>query len=227
MIQNIFQVLIIGVMFAILNRIRGGGLNYLIKYISGISKPAIGLIISALAYHSHPDRWVWWVTLVYIALYWGGESFGWGKWVGTVLDGEPRYSEDEGKIEIFGVTIWDGIHHIANAIVPERVNCVLYSKIALVVRGLYWWAPLFIFSYIIGTVTGMAHVLWVIVIAVGFPGSLLIAKEIKLKIPPIMKSVIDGKVVSYGDHSQTDKNWIEAEVVYGFIQGVVLAAVFL
>jgi hypothetical protein len=37
----------------------------------------------------------------------------------------------------------------------------------------------------------------------------------------------DGTVESYDDQSYSDKDWLEAEVIYGFIQGVVLAAVFL
>ena len=64
-------------------------------------------------------------------LYYVGSTYGWGKWVGSLLERTERFKhEEEGHtvFKIFGKTIsfWDGIHHLANLIVKEDKDISIF-----------------------------------------------------------------------------------------------------
>ena len=117
-------------MFLILNRLRG---------INGVWSKVIGLLLALIVemvYHNH------YVTIAVGLGYIIGESFGWGEWVDCLTSSRNNYKDttDEGKS--------NGIMWLSQKIVPDwRTNFIDYSRVALTIRGFYWWflalAPLY------------------------------------------------------------------------------------
>ena len=75
-----------------------------------------------------------------------GESFGWGEWVGNLTTHRRNTTEtleDEGES--------NGIKYIATRIVSDWANNYLrYCRVALVLRGAYWWLPTLAPLYFVG-----------------------------------------------------------------------------
>ena len=117
-------------MFLILNRLRGT---------QGLWSKIIGLLLALIVQIAFNNPYVAIaVGLGYII----GESFGWGDWVGCLTSNRNNYKDttDEGKS--------NGIMWLSQKIVPDwRTNFIDYSRVALTIRGFYWWflalAPLY------------------------------------------------------------------------------------
>lgn len=213
-----------------LNRMRGsGGFAFGIPYLSGSKLYAIyiAVLIGMLSYfrlygvieYDFNVNLYWYVETIHIyldeentailhgviagLLFTLGESMGWGKWIGYLVsfDGKqkPNYKDKEGVKFPF-------IHQTANYFAPEIVDYREYCKIALTIRGLYWWLPLFSFLLFIGLIGWFEALSALAILSVGFP----IACEI-------------GANMRYEYHSKyfnTSRGWENQEIVYGIMQTI-------
>lgn len=141
-------------MFLILNRLRG---TY--SWFAKINGVVLGLLV--YFFTKELD--------IAIACSFGyiiGESFGWGEWVGNLCDEDKRKNnitqlEGEGKN--------NGIQYIATRLVPNwSVAYLKYCRVALVLRGIYWWLPTLAPLYFVGF-NPLVILVCVAVLSVGFP----------------------------------------------------------
>ena len=121
-------------MMTILNRLRGT---------QGLWSKIIGLLLAFIVLAIWGNVWVAVaVGLGYII----GESFGWGLWVGALSvhrESTPNKTEDEGAN--------NGIQWLARKLVPDWQNMFLhYCRVALTIRGFYWWLPTLAPLYFVG-----------------------------------------------------------------------------
>ena len=83
---------------------------------------------------------LWYIGLLFGALYILGESFAWGKWVGYVSSDDRNkiilddffYENDDGRS-------FPWIHFIANYFIDQKKDYLNYCRLALGIRGLFWW----------------------------------------------------------------------------------------
>lgn len=140
-------------MFLILNRLRGT---------DGLWSKIIGLLLTlATLIASHNTYVALAVGLGYII----GESFGWGLWVGTLsvqrLNGYALHDEGEGRN--------NGIEWIASHIVkPTQESWLNYCRVALSIRGLYWWLPTLAPLYFVGFSVEVLTIM-ILALSIGFP----------------------------------------------------------
>lgn len=148
-------------MFSVLNRLRGT---------FGWMAKVNGVLIGALFYLFWVDIYT---SIAVAMLYVVGESFGWGKWFGGIFHGEntPQAIKDEDE----GIN--NGVHWLANLIVPQDKDFYRYSILALGLRGALWFGltliPLAVMGYIGFNDWFMATVL----LGVAFPLSVVIGKK--------------------------------------------------
>ena len=134
-----------------------------------------------------------------------GESYAFGKWVGFLVDYEdehtPEYDSKVGKGFPY-------IHYIANYIVNERVDYKRYCQVALAIRGLFWWLPLYLLFASIGFISYVEAILLGVVVGIGFPVAAYVGRnwDYNKKI-----GVLEFR-----------RGWENQEIAYGAIQGVVL-----
>lgn len=112
-------------MMTILNRLRGT---------KGVWSKVIGLFLALVVQIAFGNPYVTiGVGLGYII----GESFGWGLWLGSIAERADGYSlylkgEREGAN--------NGIHWLASHIVePTKETWLNYCRVAMVIRGFYWY----------------------------------------------------------------------------------------
>lgn len=172
---------------AVLNRWRGS--DWPKPWCAFIAKILAGFTIGYLAY---PEYWYFSIFIAF-GLYWIGEIGGWGKWIGTLIDGKPRPTEKE--IEL--------IDNIAKKLTG---NYIKQAKIALAIRGFVWWFPAFlIFAYQSPT----RFVISVILCSITFPLSIIYTRKFFLE--GYAKDSKDAKWV-----------WSCSEVAYGLFHGISL-----
>ena len=165
-----------------------------------------------------------WVGLLVLIAYLVGESKGWGEWVGSLTRVEPfaiddllrNYKDEEGRGFPY-------IHKIANWIEPEkgefgtledRVEQYLkYAKVALMIRGLYWWGLVYGAMFCFGLVNVYEYIAIVAILGIGFPIACEIGKMI----------TSSGKVWKI----EWSQGWENQELVYGLMQGICLWYVIL
>jgi hypothetical protein len=123
-------------MMLILNRLRGT---------NGVWSKAIGLLLALVVQIAFGNPYVSIaVGLGYII----GESFGWGLWVGSIAERADGYSlylkgEREGAN--------NGIHWLASHIVePTKETWLNYCRVAMVIRGFYWYVLTITPLYFVG-----------------------------------------------------------------------------
>ena len=122
-------------MFLILNRLRGT---------QGLWSKVIGLLLALVVQIAFNNPYV----SVAVGLgYTIGESFGWGLWVGTLTvqreKGYALHDEGEGRN--------NGIEWIASHIIkPTQESWLNYCRVALTIRGFYWWLPTLAPLYFVG-----------------------------------------------------------------------------
>lgn len=141
-------------MMLILNRLRGT---------IGAYAKVIGLILALIVemvYHNH------YVTIAVGLGYIIGESFGWGLWLGSIAERADGYSlylkgEREGAN--------NGIHWLASHIIePTKETWLNYCRVALTIRGFYWWLPTLAPLYFVGF-NPLVLLGCILFLSVGFP----------------------------------------------------------
>ena len=185
-------------MMTILNRLRGT---------QGLWSKIIGLLLALIVQIAFNNPYVSVaVGLGYII----GESFGWGEWIGNLTTNRKYKTdtlEDEGEN--------NGIKYIATKLVPNwNMAFIKYCRVALGIRGIYWWLPTLAPLYFVGfSVVSIAVA--VAVLSIGFP----IACEIGYR--------LNGKIKFHKFGLSIEGGWEIQEIAYGAIQDVVLIGLIL
>lgn len=191
---------------AVLNRLRGTG--DLVKVgklkITGVMVYAIYLLVLIGLVTE------WYYGLAFTVMFLIGESYAWGKWVGYLVDYEeehtPEYDSKVGKSFPY-------IHYIANYIIGEKADYEKYCQVALAIRGLVWWLPVYAVLGIAGLLNWVEVVLIGLILAIGFPLACYIGSwwtyERKFGI------------------LEFRQGWENQEIVYGLLQGLCLWYVIL
>lgn len=151
---------------------------------------------------------VWWLSKDWIAAavvagaYVLGENFGWTKWIGCITNKytQAQYNrlwldDDTGKK--------DGSYWIAQSIVDEQTNYKAHCLVGMIVRGLYWWLPVFAALWWFGLASPLEAAGAAVGLAIAFPFAYKAGYKYQFM----------GKYLR------------SAEVIYGAIYGAVLAGV--
>ena len=163
-----------------------------------------------------------WLGLSVLVAYLVGESKGWGEWVGSLTRCEPwteemlqyNYKDDEGKTFPF-------IYQITNFFIKEKIDgafeeqCKQYRKhvtLALALRGLYWWLPVYLVLAIFQIITYQEAFILATLLGIAFPIACEIGKRIKFN------KTYDLKFIKLS----FSQGWENQEVVYGLFQGIAL-----
>lgn len=177
-------------MMLILNRLRG---------MNGVWSKIIGLLLAYIIYSVSRNHYV---ALAVGIGYVIGESFGWGEWIGTLTgDRDFKQLNEEGKN--------NGIQWLASKVIDPSKDWVNYCRVALAIRGLYWWLPTLAPLYFVGF-NPLVILVCVAVLSVGFP----IACEIGYRTSKLFSFEKYGFSVRGG--------WEHQEVWYGLFQDVVI-----
>ena len=168
-----------------------------------------------------------WLGLAVLVAYLVGEAKGWGEWVGSLTRVEPwdeqmlqgNYKDEEGKTFPF-------IHQIANSVCKEQIDGTFdqrakqyrkYATLALMLRGMYWWLPVYGVIAAFGVISWQVAAVAGIVLGIAFP----IAAEIGRRMTFTREYDLKFIKLSFS------QGWENQEIVYGMIQGVVLWSVVL
>ena len=182
----------------ILNRWRGtGDIFYISKFaITGTMIYAlyIGLLFGLLS--------TWYIGLLSIALFLLGESFGLGKWVGYLTYSE-NYNKEQFENNKAG-SKFPFIHQTANYFINQS-NPYKYSVLALSIRGLYWWLPLYLLFAYIGLINYIESIIIGVLLGVGFPSACILSRRFSF--------TFKHKYLVCTD------NWHRQELIYGMFQG--------
>ena len=157
-----------------------------------------------------------WAGLAVLIAYLVGESKGWGEWVGALTRWESKdekwlekqYKDNEG-------VGFPYIHQIANVVVKERIEGTLeeklkqynkYARLALTLRGVYWWSLVYGVIAWFGLINLYEYVTIVAILGIGFPIACETGKMI----------TSSGKIwiINYS------RGWENQELVYGLFQGL-------
>lgn len=177
-------------MFLILNRLRGT---------QGIWSKIIGLFIALVVQIAFGNPYV--STLVGLG-YIIGESFGWGEWVGTLSSNREQIQKnEEGKN--------NGIQWLASKVIDPTKDWINYCRVALTIRGFYWWLPTLAPLYFVGF-NPLVILGCILFLSVGFP----IACEIGYR---------TSKLFSFGKYGfSASGGWEHQEIWYGLFQDLVI-----
>ena len=213
---------------AILNRIRGTGV---IRHFGTLKMFNKEIEIKFVGNHLY-GLWIAlvlgiatmnaWLGLAVFIAYLVGESKGWGEWVGSLTRVEPWdkdlidlvYRDDEGKTFPF-------IYQIANFFIKEKIDgtfeeqCKQYRKhatLALMLRGLYWWLPVYMTVAVFGFIGYVEALIIAILLGIAFPIAAEIGRRIKFE------RIYDLKFIKLS----FSPGWENQEVVYGAMQGIVM-----
>ena len=179
-------------MMTIANRLRG---TY------GWFAKANGVVLGLLVYLAFGNPYV---SLAVAIGYVLGESFGWGDWVGCLTTNRNNCKDttDEGKS--------NGIMWLSQKIVPDwRTNFIEYSRVALTIRGFYWWLPTLAPLYFVGF-NPLVLLGCILFLSVGFP----IACEIGY--------LLRDKISFEKCGLEFRRGWELQEGVYGLMQDLVI-----
>jgi len=181
--------------FTILNRLRGTW-----SWMSKVN----GVVLGLLVYLVFGD---WFVASLVTIGYVAGESFGWGDWVGTLTTNRTTAIEntEEGKN--------NGIRFLTRLVFAPETEWRNYCRMALTLRGLYWWLPTLLPLVMVGVDVYMLAIA-IAVLSIGFP----IACELDKRYPQyLMRS----KYFTVWGH------WETQELYYGFLQDITFVFLFL
>ena len=163
-----------------------------------------------------------WLGLAVLVAYLVGEAKGWGEWVGSLSRVEPwteellqgDYTDNEGKTFPF-------IHQISNFFIKEKIDGTfeqrankyrMYATLALILRGIYWWLPVYLVLALFGYISYEIAIVVSIGLGIAFP----LAAEIGRRIT--FTRLYDLKFIKLS----FSQGWENQEVVYGAIQGLVM-----
>ena len=217
-IINILLLVVLIPLMSFLNRARGsaaGLFDNIATYVAGLVPAALLLYFSPM-FAVWPLKWNLLLCLIPFAGYVGGESWGWGKWIGGIIGAgkHTEYDKDQGDE--------NGIHWITSKIVDQRDDYLKYCRIALGLRGIWWWLPVLLPMFIMGAFGGwvigaIKMIVATILFGVGFPVSFDVARRAFLK---IKKKEELGFTDGVGDGNFV---WEWGEWIYGAIHGLLLA----
>ena len=177
-------------MFAILNRLRGT---------NGVWSKAIGLFLALLVQIAFDNVYV---TLAVGLGYIIGESFGWGEWVGTLSSNREQIQKnEEGKN--------NGIQWLASKVIDPTKDWINYCRVALTIRGFYWWLPTLAPLYFVGFGAELLLAM-ILLLSIGFP----IACEIGYRLKDTINFEAYGLSFKGG--------WEIQEGAYGIMQDLAL-----
>ena len=168
-----------------------------------------------------------WLGLAVLVAYLVGEAKGWGEWVGSLTRHEPwdeemlqrNYRDEEGKTFPF-------IHQIANSVCKEQIDGSFeerakqyrkYATLALMLRGFYWWLPVYMVMAAFGVISWYVAVIAGLVLGLAFPLACELGKRWKFE------RVYDLKFIKLS----FSRGWENQEIVYGAMQGLVFWLVVL
>jgi hypothetical protein len=187
-------------MFTILNRLRGTH-----AYFAKIIGIGLGAVVYLLT-----ENYI--AAVLMILSYIIGESFGWGKWVGALA--YPYQITKDMKAEREG--IYNGIFWLANKIRPMSESYHNHCYTALVIRGFYWWIPVFSVLWYFNIVALWYAIVASVILAFAFPESVILARDYNKEIPTIR----------FGFFS-VNGIWEKSEIIYGFCMDLVLLGIIL
>lgn len=214
----------------LLNRLRGTGLLKYFGILNLFNKKIeiklvwnhiyalyIGLVIGLLSMNIYAG-------LLALAVYIAGEAKGWGEWIGALTKYdlvdekwlEEQYQDNEGKKFPY-------IHYVADFFQPERIpfantdvnikQYFRYAALALVLRGIYWWLPVYMVMAYFGVISYAEALTIGISLGLSFP--------IACKLGKIWNFNKKIGIVSFS------KGWENQEIVYGLFQGLAICYVIL
>jgi len=176
-------------MMTVLNRLRG---------VRGFVAKVNGLLLGIFVYLLFNN---YYVAIAVCIGYILGESFGWGEWVGNLTGWKKNTTEqleDEGRS--------NGIQWLATHIVKDyKYNFIKYCRVALTIRGIYWWLPTLAPLYFVG-INPVNIAVAVVFLGIGFP----LACEIGHR---------TSKLWSF---KFMENGWVHQEVWYGFMQDIAI-----
>lgn len=145
------------------------------------------------------------------ALFLAGESLAFGKWVGYLTYPE-NYDKEQFEVNKKGSN-FPFIHQTANYFINQS-NPYKYSVLALSIRGLYWWLPLYLLFAYIGLINYFEAIIIGFLLGIGFPIACILSRKFRFKF-------------KYRYLECTD-NWHRQELIYGLFQSLcVTFSVFL
>ena len=149
------------------------------------------------------------VSMIYgfiaTALFLVGESLAFGKWVGYLTYPE-NYNKEQFEANKKGSN-FPFIHQTANYFINQS-NPYKYSILALSIRGLYWWLPLYLLFAYIGLINYIEAVIIGILLGIGFPIACILSRKFTFRF-------------KYRYLECTD-NWHRQELIYGLFQSLCL-----
>lgn len=148
-----------------------------------------------------------------------------GEWVGSLTRTEPwteellqrDYADNEGKTFPF-------VHQTVNFFVKEQTDGAFeqrakqyrkYATMALMLRGFYWWMPVYLVLAVFGVIEYGVAVVVSIVLGIMFPMAAELGKLITFK------KVYDLKFIKLS----FSPGWENQEAAYGLLHGIVLCYV--
>ena len=191
----------------LLNRWRGTGVIFSISIfnITGTMIYALylGLLFGLLT--------TWYIGALTSIGFLIGESFGWGKWVGSLCYPEntnlqKEYEDKEGYKFPF-------IHYLANFIIKEKVSYFKYCNLALYFRGMIWGLCLYQSLVLFDYISYLEYIIISIMYGIGFPLSCYLSRKKSFNYKSKFISIV-GK-------------WETQEIYYGFIHFVCNAYIIL
>lgn len=209
MIEILFVLFLLLPLPVLLNRWRGTGTIVTIGKFSLIGNIIYAVYISIIVGCSYELIFDGYISFVYGILggilYILGESFAWGKWLGWLVsydkDSKPDYNNDDGRSFPY-------IHYIAQAIVKQENDYTTYCEIALAIRGLFWWLPLFAMLFMIDLISIYNIIVALTMLSTGFPIAAYIGKNINFEYR--------------SKYFNTSKGWENQELVYGFFHWIAI-----
>ena len=201
---DIVLIIVLIPLFAVINRIRGGD-TVVEPYIRKTTGVLLGVMMVYFAGRwvvRWPPDWSWVFALLPAVGYVVGEDWGWGKWIGGIIHHgeEPDYVRRQGYRS--------GIHPIANALIDEHKHYLAYCRLALMLRGIWWWVPVLVPFYIFGCFGdwgrgGIKLAIAIVAFGLAFPLSVELSRQWNLRRPEFNGSL----------------TWAQAEIVYGALHG--------
>lgn len=163
---------------------------YMFVLVSILSNPIYGFI----------------ATLLFLV----GESLAFGKWVGYLTYPE-NYNKEQFEANKKGSN-FPFIHQTANYFINQS-NPYKYSLLALSIRGLYWWLPLYLLFAYIGLINYFEAILIGFLLGIGFPIACILSRKFTFRFKCKYLECTD--------------NWHRQELFYGFIHFVCNAYIIL
>lgn len=197
-------------MEVILNRLRGMGKVFFKLTGNHLYAMYLALLFGLLTFN-------WIIGIAVLVTYFIGESFGWGKWVGSLCYPENFKTQDKlDKVyldkEGYGFPF---IHYLADFIVKEKSDYFLYCRVALGLRGAIWGALIYLPLVVLGYLSLYFYLGAILSYGIGFPLACWLSNLIEI--------TYDNKYISING------KWETQEVYYGAIHWLVntLAVVLL